>query len=1114
MRIVLFLMIVGFVHVSAESFSQTRKLSLDLKNETLENVLYSIERKSEFRFAYGNDYVNLDRKLTIKVKDENIENVLEEIFADEDVWYEIQENYILIYPKKEVYRIQQENGMVQGVVTDQYGEALPGVNVFIKGTSVGVITGTDGTYSISNVPADATLVYSFIGMEVQEIVVSGRAEIDVVLMAEVIGLEEVVAVGYATQKKVNLTGSVSAIDTEDLQSSAVTNTSTALQGKASGVTVRQNSGLAGEDNASIKIRGIGTLNAGQEPLVLVDGVQMSMNSIDPMDIESIAILKDAASAAIYGSRAANGVIIITTKGGKKSQPVTISYNSYYGIQQITNLPDMLNSYEHAMLYNEALENDGLPHYFSEEELTHLQNAIRVDHVDFPNNLSGDELEKFETNGYYQDVDYAKMTYRNAALQKHYLSIDGGGENSYGRLGIGYTNQEGTRVGNEAETYNIKMNYNVSLLDEKIKIYSNIYYLRNEYDKGAPSTRGNWYVTPWLGYYYPNGYYGGEADIGDLKAGAYDVTTKNQVVGLLGTKINPVKNLDVTLEYSQVRNFDKRDEFAPYRVTYNFFNDVYGNNRSGISLESIESFKQTGTATTSYQFNINDQSKFKLLAGTSFEEYTYKMFGTSRMDLINNFQPELNLGSTATMMNWSSATDYAMASFFGRVNYSFRDRYLLEMNLRMDGSSRFSAGNQWGTFPSASFGWRISEEGFMKELKEVDNLKLRLSYGQLGNQSIDNYAARDMLIASENGSYPINDELETTVGIGSLANKEITWETTAMGNVGVDMTMFQQLNLSFDYYKKVSNDVLYRIAIPATVGVQEGPYRNIAEVQNIGWDLSIGWDKRFSRGFQLGAQVNVSRYENEISKLSDTETTVFLQDSFDDNTSSYLYVWQEGKPINSYFGYTVGGIATQEQIDNGLIPDQESEITAGDLWYKDVAGDDNKITDDDRGIIGDPHPDFIYSFNLTAKWKGFDVSLLLEGVQGLDELLYSAMYRPEFSSHVVNKPGYMLDRWTVDNQDASIPKVRALRDKIRMSDYYIEDASYLRGKDLTVGYTLPKNTLQKIGLKNVRLYANFRNLFLLTNFRGVDPETNDYNDTSKAGRVPPSKVYTLGLQLQL
>lgn len=538
------------------------------------------------------------------------------------------------------------------------------------------------------------------------------------------------------------------------------------------------------------------------------------------------------------------------------------------------------------------------------------------------------------------------------------------------------------------------------------------------------------------------------------------------------------------------------------------------NRSQVSLESQDSYKQTGTATATYQFNVSDRSKFTVLGGTSFEEYVYKMFGASRMDLLNNFQPELNLASSATMANWSSATDYALASFFGRLNYNYADRYLFEFNVRMDGSSRFNAGSQWSTFPSASFGWRISEEKFMEDASAIDNLKLRLSYGQLGNQNIDNYAARDLLIASENNPYPVNNELATTVGIGSLANKDITWETTTMANIGVDLNVFNQFSLSYDYYKKVSSDVLYRIAIPATVGINAGPYRNIAEVQNVGWDLTLGWNKKMSSDFQFGAKLNVSRYVNEITKLSENETTVFLDQAYDDKTSSYLYVWQVGKPVNSFYGYRVGGVATQEQIDGGLIPEQNFDIEAGDLWYKDVAGNDNIITDEDRGIIGDPHPDFIYSLNLTANWKGFDFSLLLEGIQGMSELLYAPMYRIDFSSQAVNKPKYFLDRWTEARPSSTFPKIRYLRDKVRMSDFYVEDASYLRGKDLTIGYTLPKNTLGKIGLKNIRLYANFRNLFLLTNFRGVDPETSDYSDTSKGGKVPPSKVYTFGIQVQL
>ena len=1091
--------------------AQNKKLNLDFKNQTLKEILATIEKESEFSVIYQDEQVNSDKTYTVKFDQKLVTEVLGQILPQENLDYQIKGRVIVVVPKNSISENVGKQGDVSGKVTDNDGLPLPGVTVVIKGTTQGAVTGINGEFTLSGINSETTLQFSFVGMRSQEIVVGNQSTINITMKVDAIGLEEVVAVGYATQKKVNLTGSVVQVNTDDLASSAVTNTSSALQGKSSGVTVSQNSGLAGEDNSSVKIRGIGTLNAGQDPLVLVDGIQMNMNSVDPMDIENISILKDAASAAIYGSRAANGVILITTKGGKKGQGTNISYNTYFGIQEVTNVPNLLNAYEHAMLYNEALENDGLSTYFSEDDLANLQNPTYVNDINFPNNLSPAELEDFNNNGYYQDVNYSEMNFRKATLQKHYLSIDGGGENSHGRMGVGYINQEGTRVGNDAESYNIKLNYDVSLFEDKLNVYSKLFYYRNEYNKGASSTGGNWHISPWNGYYFPNGLYGGEADFPDLQLGAYNINSRNEVVGLLGARISLVKNLDIVLEYSQIRNYGKNDIFTPERETYNSWEDVTGANRSEISLESQESLKQTGTATATYGVNLSEKSKLTLLGGTSFEEYNYKMFGASRMDLLNNFQPELSLGSSATMMNWSSATDYAMASFFGRANYNFADRYLFEINFRIDGSSRFASGNQWGTFPSASFGWRISEESFMQDASSVDNLKLRLSYGQLGNQNIDNYAARNILSAQ--GSYPINNELETTVGIGSLANQKITWETTTMANVGIDMNMYEQFSLAFDLYNKVSKDVLYRIAIPGTVGVNVGPYRNIAEVQNTGWDLSLGWDKRIRKDFNVGAYLNLSGYVNEITQL-DSDVPVFLDDALDSKTDQYLYVWQEGQPINAFYGYTAGGIASQEDIDGGLLPDQGFDLTAGDLWYKDTAGNDNAITDEDRGIIGDSHPSLIYSLNLTASWKGFDLSFLMEGITGAEQLLYSAMFRTEFKSLNVNKPADLLNRWTPDNLDARFPKVSSLENKTRVSDFYIEDASYLRGKDLTIGYTIPKTTLSKIGLKHVRVYTNFRNLFTLTEFRGLDPETSDFSDTSKSGVVPPSKVYTIGLQVKL
>ncbi len=1105
MKLTSILLFVMFFQVSAGVFSQnSSQLTLNLKDVSVMDVLKQIEEESKFTFLFNSNQIDIDRQVTIECNSSSVENVLKTLFEGTDVTYRTFNNNYVLYAGQEERVIPAGQDLdVNGTVTDDTGFPLPGVAVIIKGTTLGITTDTDGNYSLKGVPADATLVFSFIGMKTLEIPVNGNSTIDATLSADAIGIEEVVAVGYGVQKKVNLTGSVVQIDTEDLQSSAVTNTSSALQGKGAGIMVSQNSGMAGEDNSSIKIRGVGTLNAGQSPLVLVDGIQMDMNNVDPMDIESVSVLKDAASAAIYGSRAANGVILITTKGGKRGQETSVSYNTYYGVQQITQMPDLLNAYDNAILYNEALANDGLPIYFDDEQLLGLQNAIKVNDVNFPNNLSEAELADFNNNGFYQDVDYAAMNYRKAVLQKHYLSVEGGGENSNGRIGIGYMNQEGIRYGNESESYNIKLNYDVSLLDDKLKIYSNLYYFRKEYDKGASGGAGNWYVTPWEGYYFPNGLYSGEADFQALSLGAHDINTKNEVVGLIGARITPVKNLDVVVEYSQLRYNGKNDEFSVKRQTYNSWMDIIGEERSELSLDAPEFTRQTGTATATYKANISTKSKLTLLGGTSFEDGLWESFGASRQDMLNNFQPELNLGSAATMTNWSGASDYSLLSVFGRANYNYDNRYLFEVNVRRDGSSRFDSDHQWGTFPSASFGWRVSEESFMQDASSVDNLKLRLSYGQLGNQNIDNYAARDRLSAS--GAYPVNNSLETTVGMGSLANKEISWETTTMANIGVDLTLFEQLSLSFDYYNKVSSDVLYRIAIPQTVGVGSGPYRNIAEVQNLGWDLALAWDKKVSQDLTLGANLNLSHYKNEITKLNNSDAPVFR---------NYTNVWQEGQPVNAFYGYEHGGIASQEQIDGGLIPDQGFDISAGDLWYKDIAGDDNKITDEDRGIIGIPHPDLIFSLNLSAKWKGLDVSMLFEGNYGMESLLYSAMYRTEYKTSSVNKPTELLDRWTVDNQGGSFPKLSALEDKLRVSDFYMEDASYLRGKDLTIGYTIPKGLLSRIGLKHVRIYSNFRNLFVLTNFRGLDPETANSGDTSRAGIVPPSKVYTLGLQVKL
>jgi len=466
------LMISAFQVFATGSYSQTAQLSLKVKDATIKEVLSLIEDQSEFYFLYNSELIDVTRNVDVSVNNAQVDDVLARLFNTNEVDIVMKDRYIVLTP---VGGESVQPGTFSGIVTDEADQPMMGVTIVIKGTTQGTITDSEGHFTLSNVPQGSVLVFSFVGMATQEIPLKDQTTLNITMVPDVIGIDEVVAVGYATQRKVNLTGSVVTVETESLETAAYTSTSSILQGKGSGVFVTQSSGEAGVDNATIRIRGIGTLNAGQSALVLVDGVAMDMNSVDPMDIESVSILKDAASAAIYGSRAANGVILITTKSGKKNQKVKVNYNTYYSISQVTDLPDMLNAFEHATLYNEAFTNDGLSPFFTDEEIAYFEDAIHVDDLDFPNNLSEEELAIFNSDaGYYQDVDYAKLYYGKGHIQKHYLSIQSGGEHNSTFFSLGYQDQQGVkRVGNWNTTYNARFNHETNLINDKLNIYANL-----------------------------------------------------------------------------------------------------------------------------------------------------------------------------------------------------------------------------------------------------------------------------------------------------------------------------------------------------------------------------------------------------------------------------------------------------------------------------------------------------------------------------------------------------------------------------------------------------------------------------------------------------------------
>jgi len=1102
------LMISAFQVFATGSYSQTAQLSLKVKDATIKEVLSLIEDQSEFYFLYNSELIDVTRNVDVSVNNAQVDDVLARLFNTNEVDIVMKDRYIVLTP---VGGESVQPGTFSGIVTDEADQPMMGVTIVIKGTTQGTITDSEGHFTLSNVPQGSVLVFSFVGMATQEIPLKDQTTLNITMVPDVIGIDEVVAVGYATQRKVNLTGSVVTVETESLETAAYTSTSSILQGKGSGVFVTQSSGEAGVDNATIRIRGIGTLNAGQSALVLVDGVAMDMNSVDPMDIESVSILKDAASAAIYGSRAANGVILITTKSGKKNQKVKVNYNTYYSISQVTDLPDMLNAFEHATLYNEAFTNDGLSPFFTDEEIAYFEDAIHVDDLDFPNNLSEEELAIFNSDaGYYQDVDYAKLYYGKGHIQKHYLSIQSGGEHNSTFFSLGYQDQQGVkRVGNWNTTYNARFNHETNLINDKLNIYANLRYLRDDYDRGSDNEAGHWTEMPWTGYYFPNGYYANEAgEIQAYKLGAINQNQRNQILGTIGTKIEPVKNLKINLDFSLLSNDVEGKGFSPFLEGYDVLKETVSASISSVEIYSRLSEKHFGNATVNYDFSMGGNHNFSLLAGSSFEDYLVKECRASRASLLNNFQPELVLGDASTMSNTSNAYDMSLASFFGRLNYNFHERYLLELNLRYDGSSRFDQGHQWGLFPSASVAWRITQESFAENWSAVNFLKMRFSYGNLGNQNIAIYAASDIL--NVDGIYPIGDQLVSVARISSLANKEISWETTTQYNAGIDFGFFRMFSGSFDVYNKLTKDALIRISVPATTGVGSGPYKNIAQVRNTGWDFNLNWRKAIAGQIMINAGMNISGYANEIVDLN-SDTPYYFD--YDKNTSSPKYVWMEGEAINSFLGYESGGIATQEDIDGGNLPTQLVTIGPGDLWYKDQTGD-NVISAEDRIILGSPHPDFVYAFNLGLEYKGFDFSMLLQGAYGAETSTLDNLFRGDFRS-VKNRPAFFLDRWTPENPDTYFPRVTLQSMKLPMSDYFIEDISYLRGKEITLGYTVPSKITRRIFVNSLRVYVNMINAFTLTNYRGLDPERPDPSSGASSDSVhPPIKTVSFGLQVQL
>ncbi|WP_158871504.1 SusC/RagA family TonB-linked outer membrane protein [Maribellus comscasis] len=992
---------------------------------------------------------------------------------------------------------------ITGMVSDEVGQPLPGVNVTVEGTAVGTVTGPDGSFTLQINENITSLLVSFIGFKTQEVDIASTSNISVQMELDAIGIEEVVAVGYGIQKKVNLTGSIASVQGEKLAEKSVVQTSQALQGIAAGVTVTSNNGKPGNEGTTVRVRGIGTLND-NNPLVLIDGVASSLDAIDPNDIADMSILKDAASAAIYGSRAANGVILITTKRGKSGEMV-VSYNGSVGFTTPITYPVNASAWDYMMLYDEANANDlrtddGVPGgvIYGTEKINTWKNA--TDRDEYPNS------------------DMFKETYADKAAQtKHFLSLSMGTDKLKSNTSINYTYQDAhypnsgyTRYGvrsNNSYKMNDVVEFGVDLSIRKTLSEDAAAGITDASGQGhnldqlmrQPAIYPTRFSNGVWGYNY-NG--GPHAMMSIFEALHMTYNTWHETLAKLSATINPFTGMRINLSYAPKLN---TADIKTVSKTTNLYDYQTGE----VIYTPPGQASMTETRNTTIEDDINvlvnyDKSigghDLSALGGFQYLTNDYNHLYAYRQG--NDFQQfeELNSYNPVGQTNSGYTTEWALMSYFGRINYSYNGKYLLEANVRYDGSSRFASGYKWGVFPSFSLGWRFSEESFMDNLDWLDNAKLRASWGELGNQSGlgSNYPFA-LTIATD--QYAVfGDELNPGYAPVNYALNDITWETTRMLDFGIDFTILGgKLDATFDWYKKDTRDILLSMPIPSVMGYANSPKQNAGAVENIGWDLTLSHANTFGKFYYKITGI-LSDVKNKITDMGGLNPQV-----------SGIYVKQVGDPINALYGYQADGLFSSFEEARAYEVTQWGKLQGGDIRYIDL-DDDGAMTGDDRFVLGNPIPRWTYSLNLDAKYEGFDLALFFQGVGKRDGYI-SGWYAYPFSNASTVLEQH-LDRWYEGNPnpDAAFPRlsINQHSNNTQPSTFWQVSAAYLRLKNVQLGYTLPASLLKGKSISNVRIFANASNVFTISDLPiGMDPES----PFSVQGSYPLISTYAFGVQVK-
>ncbi|MGQ8335339.1 TonB-dependent receptor [Sunxiuqinia sp. A32] len=1081
--------IIGLTGSYASVYSQKAKLNLNVQNMTVKNVLKLIEDQSEYTFMYNATKIDVYREVDLNVEESNIEDILEKIFGRENVSYTIINRHIIISSGMNDF-MQQEKS-ISGKVSDSSGSPLPGVTVVMKGTTQGTITNEDGIYFLSNVRSDDVLIFSFVGMKTQEIPVGDQTKINVKLVEETVGIEEVVAIGYGTVKKSDLTGAVGSIRGDKLPILGESSVSKALQGVLAGVQVESAGGDPGT-GMRVLIRGVGTWN-NNDPLYVLDGVQVAnIDNINSSDIASISVLKDASAAAIYGSRAANGVVLVTTKSGTAGK-TSMGVNAYFGVQQLPHKMDVLNAEEFAQVDNAAHDAAGVP---------------RLDFLKEPG-----------SNGV--GTDWQDEIYRIAPIQNYDLSVSGGGKESNYSVSFGYLRQEGIVKETNYSRYNLRVKSQTTL--GRLTIGETV-LVSNENRKlilsgwgglGGNAVGAALHMIPNFDIYDSNA-------IGGY-AGAYgQVSNVENPVALLNLKDPKSQTTDIMVNaYAQVDlisglfyklNLGYTNSLvADYLYTKRYqVGQFFTNPTNNLTEGSSRNPFMMAENTLNYEKTFGKHN-IRGLAGYTMQKNQYRNISATAQGLPDGIAV-LDAGQ-GTKYNGGSETENTLVSEFGRIDYTYDQRYMLTVNFRRDGSSRFSQKYRYGNFSSVAVAWNIAKEQFFSTLvSKVSSLKLRGSYGKLGNQLIPDYVYIPVIRLNQNWVAGTDQHLWPGAIQTDLAAPDIQWESTKTFDIGLDLSVFNnKINLTADYYNKETSGILVGMPIPGSVGANNEPTVNAGNIRNRGLELALSYAGGHEFRYNINGTLSINR--NRVLSLAGGRPL-----------HGPVNITKEGGPVGAFYLIKTDGIFNSEQEvqshnkDGNLI---QPNAAPGDIRYVDANGD-GMISSADQVYCGDPSPKFSGGIGFNISWKGFDLSAFMQGTYG--NKIYNGIGRNQMVLYVGNEGNVLsslLDSWTPDHH-TNIPRLILTdpNNNSRYSDRFLEDGSYLRMKTMQLGYTFNSNMIKPVGFSSLRVYVSSDNVFTITNYSGYNPDIGRGGSVLNRGvdfesvAYPLARTIALGVQLGL